>query len=1128
MFRISELNKARTVSAKVLCVMVTFFFAGCSNAPKVDQTPGESSVVANKATNSEKLFKKLPVQESGVDFVNAIREDGTINFFKYQYLYNGGGVAIGDVNNDGREDLFMTGNMVPDRLYLNQGNLSFKDISAEAGIDQAQGWKTGVSMADVNDDGLMDIYVCRSGWYKDPVERKNLLYINLGNNKFAEQAAQYGLDDGGYSVSGAFFDYDKDGDLDMYLTNHPVSFKQKLNVRLQNMANPSDDVRDKLFRNDKGHFTEVSRSAGIVNYGHGLGISVVDLDEDGWQDIYVANDFQSPDYFYHNNGDGTFSERLDDAFRHVSYFAMGCDAGDINNDGHPDLMVVEMLAEDNRRQKTNMASMNPELFQTLVSKGFKYQFMRNVLQLNNGNGTFSEIAYQAGLATTDWSWGPLFGDFDLDGDQDLVVTNGYLHDTQDKDFVNRSNTLAQQYNNQLSFDQVNSILPSTRLQNYAFENEGEYGFRKVSNEWGFDFAGYSNGVAYGDLDKDGDLDLVVNNINDPALVYQNMAVEQGRGHFLNIAFEGPKGNRKGLGAKVTLRSPEGMQFQQLTATHGFQSSCTQQLHFGTGQTSLVNDLEVEWPDGRKQSLRNVKSDQVLTLKYVEASPPKPAITSSATFLTEIYTGSDARFTHRENVFDDYARELLLPHQESRNGPKMSVGKLNPGSQTVVYIGGAKGQSGSLLVGPELQKRNVRAMDNHADREDMGSVFFDADGDEDMDLYVVSGGNEYEQGDPRLQDRLYLQDENGGFRDATDQLPAMFHSGGCVAAADFDGDGDQDLFVGGRQVPGKYAFPARSFLLRNEGGRFSDITETAAPALLAPGMVTDALWTDYDGDGKPDLLVTGEWMPVMVMHNAGTDPAHPRLQDVTTTAGLADETGWWNSLTEMDIDGDGDMDYLAGNLGLNYKYRASQEEPFHVYNHDFDGNGSLDIVLGYYNSGTCFPVRGRQCSSEQIPMIKEKFPTYEEFGEASLSQVYGDSLKNAFHREARNFATSMVINNGDGTFSMYPLPARSQFAPVQAILVYDFTGDGKKDLLLAGNWFVSEVETGRADAGIGMLLEQGEDGKFTPILPQKSGFFARNDVRDMVLVQESNGKVMVLVSNNDAPLQVFKLERLQNG
>jgi hypothetical protein len=808
---------------------------------------------------------------------------------------------------------------------------------------------------------------------------------------------------------------------------------------------------------------------------------------------------------------------------------MGCDAGDINNDGHPDLMVVEMLAEDNSRQKTNMASMNPDLFWTLVENGFKYQFMRNVLQLNNGNGTFSEIAYQAGLATTDWSWGPLFGDFDLDGDQDLVVTNGYLHDTQDKDFVNRSNTLAKQYNNQLSFDQVNSILPSTRLQNYAFENVGEFGFKKVSNEWGFDFAGYSNGVAYGDLDGDGDLELVVNNINDPALVYQNLAVEQGRGHFLNIAFEGPKGNKKGLGAKVTLRNPEGMQYQQLTASHGFQSSCAYMLHFGLGKRTKAADpiaigLEVEWPDGRRQSLTNVQADQLLNLKYVEASPQKAAKTASPQLLTEIFQGNDTRFRHRENIFDDYARELLIPHQESRNGPKMSVGTLNPNGMSAVYIGGAKGQAGSLLVGPDLRPRKVSAFVAHADREDMGSTFFDADGDGDLDLFVVSGGNEYEQGDPRLQDRLYLQDQNGDFSHATGWLPDMNFSGGCVAAADFDGDGDQDLYIGGRQVPGKYAFPARSFLLRNEGGRFSDITETAAPGLLAPGMVTDALWSDYDTDGKPDLLITGEWMPVMVFHNTSTDAAHPGLEDATAKAGLDKESGWWNSLTEIDLDGDGDLDYVAGNLGLNYKYRASQEEPFHVYNHDFDENGSLDIVLGYYNSGTCFPVRGRQCSSDQIPMIKEKFPTYEEFGKASLSEVYGDKLDLALHREARNFASSMIINNGDGTFSMKALPARIQFAPVQAILAHDFTGDGKKDLLLAGNWFVAEVETGRADAGIGMLLEQKENGQFVPVLPQESGFFARNDVRDLALVKGPNGSVTVLVSNNDGPLQVFRLEK----
>ncbi|MEM0997002.1 MAG: CRTAC1 family protein [Bacteroidota bacterium] len=1097
------------VATWVLCV-------GCGTT---ESEPAEvpPSPTVNAAV-PQKLFSRVP--GSGIDFVNQIEEDGGLNFFKYQYLYNGGGVAIGDVNQDGLDDIYLTGNLVPDRLYLNQGGLRFRDASQEAGIQlDRPGWTTGVSMADVNDDGMLDIYVCRSGWFPEPDKRRNLLFINQGKGKFKEMAAIYGLDDAGHSVLGAFFDYDRDGDLDMYLTNHPIAFKQKLGARLENMKNPSEAVRDKLFRNDGGQFTEVSRAAGIVNYGHGLGLSVVDLDGDGWQDIYVANDFQSPDFFYHNDGDGTFTEQIDASFRHMSYFSMGCDAADINNDGHPDLMVVEMLAEDNRRQKTNMASMNPELFWTLVDMGFRYQFMRNVLHLNNGNGTFSEIAYQAGLATTDWSWGPLFADFDLDGDQDLIVTNGYLHDTQDKDFVIRSNKLAAQHNNQLSFDQVNGILPSTRLQNYAFENVGDFGFKKVSTEWGFNFAGYSNGVAYGDLDNDGDLDVVVNNINDPALVYQNQAVEQKRGRYLNVRLVGPAGNRDGHGAVVTLQLGEQVLRQQFTHVHGFQSSCAYRLHFGLGSVSSVPEVEVTWPDGRQQVLRDVPANQTLVVQHSEAVPAPNAPEPASPILEEISADFNALFVHRENVYDDYARELLLPHQESRNGPKLSSGTVNlGGEQPALYVSGAKGQSGALLVGKRLVQKVFPDLVAHADREDMGSVFFDADGDGDDDLYVVSGGNEYDHGDLRLQDRLYVQDAEGGFRFAPEALPNLKVSGSCVKAADFDGDGDLDLFVGGRQVPGRYAFPGRSALLRNDGGRFTDVTASLAPDLLAPGMVTDALWTDCDADGRPDLLVTGEWMPVMVFRNSGG-----KLEDVTTTAGLADNTGWWNALAEVDLDGDGDLDYIAGNLGLNYKYKASAEAPFQVYNHDFDGNGSLDIVLGYYNGATCFPVRGRQCSSEQMPMIKEKYPTYSDFGQASLKDIYGEQLDGALRREATNFATCIVRNQGDGTFALEALPPRAQFAPVQGIVARDFTGDGRPDLLLAGNWFVAEVETGRADAGIGLLLEQQADGQFTPILPEQSGFFAREDVRDLITLDGGKGNSdLVIVSANDAPLRVFRL------
>jgi hypothetical protein len=1083
-----------------------------------------TTVIEIHPENSGSVFEFLPSSFTGVDFNNKLVETNEVNFYRWEYLYNGGGVGIGDINNDGLADIYFTGTIADDRLYLNNGNMQFEDITHSAGIQQDNGLKTGVSMVDINSDGLLDIYVSRSGWFESPSDRANLLYINQGDNTFKESAKEFGLAETGNTVQVGFFDYDKDGDLDCYMANHPL-FQMKRKDFAQLRKNPPDRFRDKLYQNNGDNsFTEVSKAAGINNYGHGLGLAISDYNKDGWPDVYVSNDFTSHDFYYINNGDGTFTEKAKELMAHVSYFAMGSDAADINNDGLLDLFVVEMLAEDNVRQKTNMASMNPELFWTNVSQGNHYQFMRNTLQMNNGEGSFSDIAYLSGLANTDWSWAPLFADLDNDGRKDLAITNGYLRDTQDKDFVKKAKKMGGD-KGELLFSELAPMMKSTRIKNYVFKNEGDFKFSDRSSEWGFDFSGFSNGMAYGDLDNDGDLDLVVNNINDPASIYKNTISENNIGHYLQVELEGPIHNKRGLGTKLTLTTNEGFQFQEFWTVRGFQSSCYQKVHFGIAEGDEIQQLKVEWPDGKIQVLDNLGIDQLLIIDHGDAGLVKQNEPPVRPFFKSIGPKGGYLFTHKENAYDDYKKETLLPHKQSQNGPKITVGDINGDELDDFYIGGAAGQPGLLIMegaGMQFNSSSSPTFQADAAYEDLGGLFFDADGDGDQDLYVVSGGNEFEQDSPLLQDRIYLNDGRGIFNRAQNSLPEMLSSGGTVVASDIDGDGDQDLFVGGRIIPGKYPYSPRSFILLNEGGRFTDVTATVAPDLLHPGLITSATWSDFSGDGQEDLIVVGEWTGILMFKNV-----NGVLQNVSEQNGMAQQVGWWNKVIAVDIDQDGDQDYILGNLGLNYKYHASAEEPFEVYAHDFDESGTTDIVLGYYNEGTCYPVRGRQCSSEQIPMIAEKFKTYEEFGMADIHQVYGEKLSDALHLKATNFASSILINENGENFTLKQLPIQAQFAPVNGIIATDFDRNGTMDLLLAGNLFQAEVETGRADAGRGLLLLGNGKGDFEAVSQAESGFFAPMDVKDIAMLYTGpNSARIILVANNNFGMQTFA-ETLSN-
>lgn len=1070
----------------------------------------------------EPLFTMLSPESTGIDFANKIQENERQNFLTFPYYYNGGGVAVGDINADGLPDLYFTGNMVGDRLYVNKGNLQFEDITRKAGILQQNLWTTGVSFVDINNDGLLDIYVCRSGMRGF---RNNLLYINQGNNKFTEQAKAYGLNDNGYSVQAYFFDYDIDGDLDMYLVNHSSKFFADQTELFSLKGKPEPDEADKLYRNDgvfssstpQIRFTEVSQEAGIRHFGFGLSASIEDFNADGFPDVYVANDFFEPDFLYINQRDGTFSNELEDYFGHTSFSSMGSDAADFNNDGLPDLMVCDMQAEDNYRKKAHMASMDTKRFARMLEEGYYYQYMQNILQLNTGAGRFSEIAELAGVDETDWSWGPLFFDMDNDGWKDLFVSNGIRRDIQYKDILTEVGQKIGGTRPPAAMDLIEHF-PVERLSNYTFKNERNLTFSNQSQNWGIDFEGFSTGAAYADLDMDGDLDLVLNNLDDLASIYENQTRQYTGANYIQVKLIGKEDNTYGIGARIEIYTDSSSRYQYMQTTRGFQSAIAPSVHVGIGNEKTIKELKVRWPNGTHTIMRNISVNQSLSISQ-EDTEKSPTEVLEKPIFSEITSDINLNHQHREILYDDFAKEVLLPHKYSQLGPRIATADVNGDGLDDFYIGGAKDFSGKLFLqttSGKFETISQATWDQDKSHEDIDAAFFDSDGDGDLDLYVVSGSNEWDEGSTMYQDRLYTNNGDGKFTRNKNALPTMDISGACVRPGDFDKDGDIDLFIGGRIVPGKYPLPARSYLLRNEGDKFLDITEEICQDLISLGLVSDALWTDYDNDGNLDLMIVGEWMPITVFQNHnGKSFTHLNIQPFTHSH------GWWYSLATADIDKDGDMDYLVGNVGLNYKYQASEKEPFHVYASDFDENGSLDIVLGYFNQGELYPLRGKQCSSEQMPFITEKFPQYTMFASATLEEVYGaENLESATHYEATKFASVYIENQGEGQFEMVPLPQQAQFSAINEFITTDVDEDGHLDVLLAGNMFQSEVETARNDAGAGLLLKGDGRGNFLPIPAYESGFFAPGDVKCLAKLKSVNGKELFLVGNNNGVLQIF--------
>lgn len=1052
-------------------------------------------------------YKAVNPSISTINFTNQIQESPNFNYFLYPFIYYGGGVAVGDINNDGLPDIYFTSNMGLNALYLNEGNLKFKDITQQAGVAGIfNRWTTGVTMVDINSDGYLDIYVCAAG---PKAEKGNLLYLNQGDNTFKEVAKEYGLADNGHSMQAAFFDYDRDGDLDAYIGNYPPSgFTQKNAFFAKKMENPSLAESDRLYRNDGDRFTDVTEAAGILNYGLSLGLSVADYNNDGWADIYVSNDFNSGDYLYINNGETdtqkeiTFSNKITEYTRHTSNFGMGTDAADINNDGLIDLMQLDMMASNNQQQKANMSAMNPAQFQELVDKGLHYQYMKNTLQLNNGVGGFSDISELAGVAYTDWSWGTLLLDMNNDGNKDIFITNGMRRNVNDNDF--NAYLRIQQAYQKIAPNQYYQLLekmPTYPVENFVFHNHGDLNFQQKKGDYGLNFKGFSNGAAYADLDLDGDLDMVVNNLDAPAQIFENSIPATNTANYLKIKLEGNEDNPFGIGSKVTLFTNGQQQFQELYLTRGYQSSVEPILHFGVGTTIQIDSIHITWTNGLQQSRYKIAANQLLVIKQEERLSFEKKLVERIPLFTSQSPQLMPAYRHQENDFDDFKREVLLPHKMSQLGPALAIGDVNRDGRNDFYVGGAQGFSGALYLQqtdgdfiasqlPFWQKNKIY--------EEVAAVFFDANGDDFPDLYIQSGGNESPEGTANYQDRLYLNNQKGDFTYLPNALPKMYASGACVKPIDFDKDGDIDLFIGNRQIPGQYPLPASSYLFRNDSDakqvKFTDITHKIAPMLQEIGMVTDAAWVDFDTDGWTDLIIVGEWMPITFLKN---DEGKLKIENAIPMLSGENSEGWWNTIEVADLDKDGDMDFVAGNLGLNYKYKATEKAPFKIFAGDVDKSGSLDIVLGYYEAGNLYPLRGRECSSQQVPSIKKAFPNYTTFSSAKLTDVYPSEVLNASLKyEVTTFASTIFLNE-NGVFKPKALPNLAQISSINAIQINDLNQDGHLDLLVGGNKYHSEVETPRSDGSYGLFLAGDGQGNFTPLLPHESGLNIEGEIRHIM-------------------------------
>jgi hypothetical protein len=1072
------------------------------------------------------LFETMAPDVTGVTFENRLPEDSTFNILNYLYYYNGGGVAAGDVDGDGLVDLYLTSNLGRNTLYRNRGNFRFEDVTERAGVGGVSGgWATGVTMADVNGDGHLDLYV--SGVSYLSRRGRNILYVNRGDGTFDDRTDATGLAQAGYGTHAAFFDYDSDGDLDAYLLNHSTHTEREVGVAARRtVRHPT--AGDRLLRNDGGRFVDVSEAAGIYGglEGYGLGVVASDLTGDGCPDLYISNDFQENDYFYVNRCDGTFTESIAQATGHTSRFSMGVDAADIDNDLRPDVMVTDMLPEREDVLKSSASSETMNLFLLRLRAGYHAQYARNTLQLNRGNGRFSEIGYLSGVFATDWSWAPLFADLDDDGRKDLFVTNGIYRRPNDLDYINYVGNEAMQASLARGVSRENLTLlermPQIALPNHAYRNEGGVRFTDQAAAWGLAEPGWSNGATYADLDNDGALDLVVSRINAPARIYRNRSRTMGRNGWLTVSLSGRGGNRFGVGTRLYVTAGGSTQLLEQMPTRGFQSSVEPRLHVGLGTARVIDSLVVVWPDRRMQRLTNVAINRAITLVQDSATAVWSPAAAPAPWLSDASALLVDSLRHAENEFLDINREPLMPHLLSTEGPALAVGDVNGDGRDDLFVGGAKWQAGRLVLQGSDGRFRVSAQpavvaDSLA--EDVAAAFFDADGDGDQDLYVVSGGNEFEGTDEALRDRLYVNDGRGGFTRARDALPPFFDSGSVVAPADFDGDGDMDLFVGRRVRARAYGVSPRSVLLENDGrGRFLDVTARRAPMLDSAGMIAAAQWLDTNGDGRLDLVVVGEWTPVRVLRQETG-----RFVDRTVESGFADSEGWWSSISATDLNGDGRLDLVLGNLGQNAYVRASVTEPARLHVHDFGGNGTIEQILTFYKHGTSYPLPGRDDLVKLIPALRPRFPTYASFGASRIEDLFERRVLSAARvLTAKRLTSTIALAGPAGTFTLRDLPVEAQLAPLRAALAHDFDGDGGIELLLAGNLFGVPPMLGRYDASVGTLLRVTDGGALAPVDATHLGIALDGPVRHLAVVRTgASTPPLIAVARNDAPLVLLR-------
>lgn len=1106
--------------------------------------------------NNRTLFRQLPSTQTGIDFDNKIVENDSINPIDVTNIYNGGGVGIGDFNNDGLQDIYFTGNTVSNKLYLNKGKLKFEDITEKANVAGGGKWCRGISVVDINNDGWMDMYVCAT-MSNIASKRENLLYINQGVDDkgiphFKEMAAEYGLNDTTHTTMAEFFDYDNDGDLDVYLTvneiikgNNPAIFRPKI-------TNGSFPSTGRLYRNDwnsaLGHpvYSNVSQQAGITIEGYGHGASIADFNKDGWKDIFVTNDFNSNDILYINNHDGTFTDKATSYFKHTSANGMGQDVIDINNDGLSDVVEVDMNPEDNYRKKMMLGANSYQTYQNSDYFGYQYQYVRNTLQLNQGptvkendsvsNPVFSDVGFFSGIAETDWSWTPLVADFDNDGNRDIIISNGYPKDLTDHDFI----AFRQQASSIASKSYTLSQIPEVKLRNYAFRNNGDVTFSNVTTSWGLTAPSFSNGAAYVDLDNDGDMDVVINNINEKAFVFENMLNNQqkNRPHYLAVKLKGDTLNRNGLGAWIELYYNGVQQAYEQTPYRGYLSTIQLEPHFGLGNVGKIDSLIVLWPNGKRETLRQVQSDQTITVDVTKSNGTyswNSSPIASNTLLTDVSSITNFNYSDSSKDFTDFNIQKLLPHKFSEYGPSLAVGDVDGNGLDDIVVGGASFISPTLLLQQSSGSFKKKLILPGANRQtkpwkDEGLVLFDADGDGDLDLFTASGGFENAPNTTAYQDHFFVNDGKGNFQMDSTALPINLTSKSCVRAADFDNDGDLDLFIAGRVEPWNYPKPVSSYIYRNDSKRgkvkFTDVTSTVAKTLKNVGLVCDAIWTDFDNDGWEDLVLTGEWMPILFYkNNKGV------FEDISASSQISNKKGWWTSIVPGDFDNDGDIDFVVGNLGLNSFYRASEKYPVSIYAKDFDNNGNFDAIPTIYlpasqkdTTRNEYPVHVRDDMTKQLISFRNKFQNYKSYAEATFDKMFTkEEMKGTLKLQVNDFNNSYIRNDGNGKFTITSMPLPTQYSCMNGMVTEDFDGDGNLDLLVNGNDFGTEVSVGRYDACNGLFLKGDGKGGFKPLTILQSGWFVPGDSKALIKLRGSNNKCLLVASQNKGKLKSFELK-----